>query len=65
MTTADSSTQTGEDELDEIGTAADGQSEETERMCEGNSDVKFHPLVMKHKGVFSNLKGTFIIFCDV
>ena len=26
-------------------------------ICEGNSDIKFHPLVIKHNGIFTNSQG--------
>jgi len=28
-----------------------------ENLCEGNPDAKFHPLILKHQGVFTNLQG--------
>ena len=31
--------------------------EEPENLCKGNPDAKFHPLILKHQGVFTNLQG--------
>jgi len=28
-----------------------------ENLCEGNPDAKFHPLILKHQGVFTDLHG--------
>ena len=28
-----------------------------QNLCEGNPDAKFHPLILKHQGVFTNLQG--------
>jgi len=28
-----------------------------ENLCEGNPDDMFHPLIMKHQGVFTDLQG--------
>jgi len=58
--TVDASTQTDElictDELqDEV------QPIQNDRICEGNNDIKFHPLVIKHNGIFINLKGVYIL----
>ena len=54
--TIDVSCQTDSDvALDEL--AEDEVLPEPESLCEGNNDVKFHPLILKHKGVFTNLQG--------
>jgi len=55
VTVADVSCQTDCGEMDEL--AEDEELPEPERMCEGNNDTKFHPLIIKHKGVFTNLQG--------
>ena len=31
--------------------------DEPQNLCEGNPDAKFHPLILKHQGVFTNLQG--------
>jgi len=31
--------------------------DEPENLCKGNPDTKFHPLILKHQGVFTNLQG--------
>ena len=31
--------------------------DEPKNLCEGNPDAKFHPLILKHQGVFTNLQG--------
>ena len=38
--------------------AEDVTPDESEKLCEGNPNVKFHPLILKHKGVFTNTQGT-------
>ena len=56
VTTIDVSCQTDSDvALDEL--AEDEVLPEPESLCEGNNDVKFHPLIFKHKGVFTNLQS--------
>ena len=35
---------------------------EPENLCEGNPDAKFHPLILKHQGVFTNLQGMHRLF---
>ena len=56
VTTADVSCQTDFEAFDEL--AEDEDLPEPEKMCEGNNDIKFHPLIIKHEGIFTNHKGT-------
>jgi len=47
----------GTDELqDEV------QPVQSDHICEGNNDIKFHPLIIKHKGVFTNSQGVFYLY---
>ena len=61
MITADACTQTDEVSDTET-TATDDLNEpaEQDRLCEGNNDTKFHPLIIRHKGVFANVKGMYL-----
>ena len=38
--------------------------DEPENLCEGNPDAKFHPLILKHQGVFTYLQGMRSQFYD-
>ena len=40
--------------------AEDVEPDEPEKLCEGNPEEKFHPLILKHKGVFTNVQGTYV-----
>ena len=45
--------------LDEV------QPEQTDRICEGNNDIKFHPLVIQHSGIFRNSQGACCLYSCV
>lgn len=62
VTTCDGFMQTDDDSdgaaTDELG--EDPVPAEQDHLCEGNSDIKFHPLIIRHKGVFTNVKGMYV-----
>jgi len=35
------------------------EQELQDHLCEGNNDTKFHPLIIRYKGVFTNVKGMY------
>ena len=62
VTTCDGFTQADNDSdgvaTDELG--EDPVPAEQDHLCEGNNDIKFHPLIIRHKGVFTDVKGTYV-----
>ena len=51
---------TATDELDE-----DPVPAEQDHLCKGNNDIKFHPLIIRHKGVFTDVKGMYFIITKI
>ena len=58
VVTRENSTQTDDMDMPDEELIDDSASLNHENLCEGNNDAKFHSLVIKHKGVFTNVKGT-------
>ena len=59
--------QTDDNDLCVTGNVQEEQEEEQEEelaLCEGNSDEKFIPLIVKHKGVFRDVTGILIFFAN-
>lgn len=38
----------------------DIEPKKNEHICEGNEDIEFNPLLIRHKGVYTNFKGTYV-----
>ena len=58
LSMAESSSQTN-DMFDSI--ASPDLELETNQLCAGNNDDKFFPLTKKHKGIFMNAKGSYLL----
>ena len=63
VATKEDSTQTDDTNMPDEETIGDLVS--PENLCKGNDDAKFHPLVVKHKGIFTDVKGIIWIKLDV
>jgi len=59
----DATMQTDSD--DDVTVSVQEEREEELRFCAGNSDEKFIPLVVKHKGVFRDVTGILNLFCFI
>ena len=61
VTVMSASTQTDKIELKEprthTGVELELNPDEDFILCEGNNDEKFHPLIVKHKGIFRDVTG--------